>query len=175
MTREERIALYIKRVIGKRSIEELKLSEPLAVDLPGAAGLELAQGAPEKLMNAANAGLESVARDKPLTFAEIAGLEAIVNAKERPAIPLESANFSIGHSLWAHLAAPETRSRIWSWQKSIGRVEVRGINAPYGGTAFVVGQNRLMTNRHVAELFANGIGDKRISFIEGVTPGFNLA
>ncbi|MBG0793184.1 DNA/RNA non-specific endonuclease [Methylocystis sp. H62] len=175
MTREERVAQYVKRVIGKRSIEELKLSEPITEGMPASAGLELPGGAPEKLMNAANTGLESVASGKTLTAAEIAGLEAIINAKERPAIPLESADFTISHPVWAHLATPETRSRIWSWQKSIGRIEVKGIDAPYGGTGFVVGQNRLMTNRHVAELFASGLGDKRVSFIDGVTPGFNLA
>lgn len=175
MTREERVARYMKRIIGKRSVEELKLSEPITEGLESTGGFDLAGGAAEKLMKAANAGLENLASSKTLTPAQIAGLEAIINAKERPAVPLESADFVISHPTWMHLSTPETRARIWSWQKSIGRVEVKGIGAPYGGTAFVVGSGRLMTNRHVAELFVRGLGDKRINLIPGVTPGFNLA
>ena len=30
---------------------------------------------------------------------------------------------------------------------------------PCGGTGFIVGNGRLMTNRHVAQLFAHGLGD----------------
>ena len=30
---------------------------------------------------------------------------------------------------------------------------------PYGGTGFVVGEGLLMTNRHVAEMFTEGLGE----------------
>jgi DNA/RNA endonuclease G (NUC1) len=36
---------------------------------------------------------------------------------------------------------------------------------PYAGTGFLVGENLLMTNRHVAELFSSGLGRKNISLI----------
>ena len=38
---------------------------------------------------------------------------------------------------------------------------------PYGGTGFVVGDGLLMTNRHVAELFAAGVGKEGLTFISG--------
>ncbi len=38
---------------------------------------------------------------------------------------------------------------------------------PYGGTGFVVGDGLLMTNRHVAEIFAQGLGDRKLSFLDG--------
>jgi endonuclease G, mitochondrial len=67
------------------------------------------------------------------------------------------------------------RAKIWGWQKSVGRIEIKGTSLPYGGTGFVVGRNRLMTNRHVAEIFARGLGDRNIQRVNGVRPGFNLA
>jgi S1-C subfamily serine protease len=52
--------------------------------------------------------------------------------------------------------------------RSVGRVEVVGYpGLPYGGTGFVVGDGLLMTNRHVAELFTNGLGENELTFISG--------
>jgi V8-like Glu-specific endopeptidase len=38
---------------------------------------------------------------------------------------------------------------------------------PYAGTGFVVGPDLMMTNRHVAQIFSDGIGTKRLNFQSG--------
>ncbi len=49
------------------------------------------------------------------------------------------------------------RARIEAVIPSVGRIELPGqTRIPYGGTGFVVGPGLVMTNRHVAELFAEG-------------------
>lgn len=52
-------------------------------------------------------------------------------------------------------------------------MELKGSRYPYGGTAFVVGEGLLMTNRHVAEIFAAGLGDRDLRFRPGITAGFS--
>jgi len=60
---------------------------------------------------------------------------------------------------WSPLNAPEVKARLNATFASIGRIELPLMpSIPYGGTGFVVGPNLLMTNRHVARLFAEGIG-----------------
>lgn len=64
--------------------------------------------------------------------------------------------------------SPVRRQAIEAAIPSIGRVEVIGYpEVPYGGTAFVVGDDLLMTNRHVAALFAAGLGERGIAFLSG--------
>ena len=58
---------------------------------------------------------------------------------------------------------------------AVGRIELPGqSNIPYGGTGFVVGPGLLMTNRHVAEIFATGLGDRRIRFRSGWRAAVNF-
>ena len=35
---------------------------------------------------------------------------------------------------------------------------------PYGGTSFIVGPDLVMTNQHIAQLFAAGIGQRNLRF-----------
>jgi hypothetical protein len=54
---------------------------------------------------------------------------------------------------------PEVHARLEPLFTSIGRIELpTNPSIPYGGTGFVVGPNLLMTNRHVARLFTEGLG-----------------
>ena len=58
---------------------------------------------------------------------------------------------------------------------AVGRIELPGHpSIPYGGTGFVVGRDLLMTNRHVAELFANGLGRRQLVFKTGRTAGIDF-
>jgi endonuclease G, mitochondrial len=51
------------------------------------------------------------------------------------------------------------KRRIASLLPLIGRVEVpRSPILPYAGTGFVVGRDLIATNRHVAQLFSQGLG-----------------
>lgn len=58
---------------------------------------------------------------------------------------------------------------------SIGRIELPGrTEIPYGGTGFVVGAGLIMTNRHVAGIFAQGLGDRNLDFISGGSAGIDF-
>lgn len=76
---------------------------------------------------------------------------------------------------WQHLEQDPYKGFIKAAIPSIGRVEIPNHpSAPYGGTAFVVGTDLLMTNRHVAETFATGLGIKDLNFIPGRSPGIDF-
>ena len=45
---------------------------------------------------------------------------------------------------------------------------------PYGGTGFIVGDGLIMTNRHVAGIFASGLGDRKLAFITGLKAGIDF-
>ena len=121
----------------------------------------------------AQRGLENAQAGRPLSAAEQFAIEAIVLPKERPVTFVRNNTFEIPASPWEHFAQPSIRTNIESAIPSVGRVELpSNRRIPYGGTAFVVGPNLLMTNRHVAQLFAQGVGNQ-ISFSPGETAGWD--
>ena len=84
-------------------------------------------------------------------------------------------SYTVRHADWLHLNDAGIKTRLEAAMPSIGRVEVPGHPwAPYGGTAFVVGPGLLMTNRHVAELFASGLGLAGLQFIPGRGAGVDF-
>ena len=115
-------------------------------------------------------GLDKIASDRldQVTPVEQFGLEAIILPKLRPVV------FITGNSTyddlpdpWESLNPPEIKTRLGALFPCIGRVELPNSPlVPYAGTAFIVGNGRLMTNRHVAQLFAQGLGTK-ISYRSG--------
>ncbi len=84
--------------------------------------------------------------------------------------------FTMTHPLWKHISDDAaTRARIEKVLPSVGRIELPGNRRyPYGGTGFIVGKDLVMTNRHVAEIFATGLGDRSIAFIGGAKAGIDL-
>lgn len=118
-------------------------------------------------------GIENLAMGRSLTPEQLLGTEAIIDEDLRPAIDIVNGKFDVVHPLWSDLSTdPALCTRIESVLPSIGRIELPGHpRLPYGGTGFVAGDGLIMTNRHVAEIFANGIGDRRLDFI----PGCNAA
>ena len=115
-------------------------------------------------------GLESLVRDESINDDQQQALEAIILPKFRPAINIIADTFSNPPAPWQHLGSADIKQRIERVVRSIGRVEVPDHpTAPYAGTGFVVGPNLMMTNRHVAELFASGFGEHQIAFRPGRT------
>lgn len=100
---------------------------------------------------------------------DLGSLEAIIHKKFRPAIFIIGNDFTAPKGKWSFLDKGDVHSTIKSAIPSVGCIEVpndpRG--RPYGGSAFVVGENLLMTNRHVAEIFASGVGDQELLFRRG--------
>lgn len=112
--------------------------------------------------------LEKLALRRDLNEQEQVFVEAIIIPNRRPAVNVVNGTYQVQHADWLALNDAEPRGRIEAALPSIGRVELPGHpTAPYEGTAFVVGPDLLMTNRHVAEIFAQGLGDRGLQFTAG--------
>jgi endonuclease G, mitochondrial len=95
-------------------------------------------------------------------------LEAIVLPNERPIVDVIDGTYVAPAAPFQHLGESAARATIEATIPAIGRIELPDHpSLPYGGTGFVVGNGLLMTNRHVAELFAAGLGREELSFIAG--------
>ena len=92
-------------------------------------------------------------------------VEAIILPQERPVVDVMDGTYDTPSAPFEHLGGAGERKQIEAAIRSIGRIELPGHpSLPYGGTGFIVGDGLLMTNRHVAELFAVGIGRDELSF-----------
>ena len=80
---------------------------------------------------------------------EAIGLEAIVQLYGRPALLIEKGSFEPAPPGWEILE--EKRSAIEANARSVGRIEVAGHpRLSWIGTGFLVAEQVIMTNRHVA-------------------------
>lgn len=124
----------------------------------------------------ARSGLENLALGQALSPEQLLSTEAIINEDLRPAIDIIDGRFEVHHPLWTELTSnAELRQRIEGVLPSIGRVELPAHpRLPYGGTGFVVGSGLVMTNRHVAEIFAQGVGDRGLSFVPDRRAGIDF-
>lgn len=122
--------------------------------------------------------LETIARGETLSPPQQYVAEAIILPDLRPAIYIENDSFGrVEHYLWQSLNDNHTyRANLHAAIPSIGRIELpyRRRSDIYGGTGFVVGPNVIMTNRHVAEIFATGVGERHVAFRAGCNAGFDL-
>lgn len=157
-TKAERVAEYLRMI---ESPEELLESLPsdLMLEGVGASGLESTGGLPTH--DRVRSGLERIARGLDPTEEEAGQLEAIILPGKRPATFVQNGTYTIEDKLWQHLEKPEFKSHIEAAIPAIGRVELPdNPSVPFGGTGFIVGDGLMMTNRHVANLFASGLGTR---------------
>lgn len=152
-TSKEQVESYLRSLLESESATRgLRAVADLANFLPPEA-----QEAYSRLVG----GLEA-------TGADVQTIEAIVLPHLRPVYNVISDTFDDPPKPWDDLK--KHKPKIETAIRAVGRVEVFGVpGLPYGGTAFVVGKNLLMTNRHVAELFIQGVGDKSLAFFPGRT------
>jgi V8-like Glu-specific endopeptidase len=97
-------------------------------------------------------------------------LEAIVMPYHRPVVDIVDNRMRTDQltSEWQSLAGDALRPQIEQCLWSIGRIDVPKLpSLPYAGTGFIVGPDLLMTNRHVANIFAQGVGIRTINFQPG--------
>jgi len=128
--------------------------------------LEAARSAADKL---------SSRRRGDLSDMELAATEAIIIPGKRPAFDVVDGVYNADHPLWAKLNDEPFRGNLLRAIPGVGRIELVGIpDVPYGGTGFVIGDGLLMTNRHVAEIFAQGLGAKGLRFNDGQGAGLDL-
>jgi endonuclease G len=109
----------------------------------------------------AESGLQKLAQNQPhdLTPPELFALEAIVMPLNRPVVFVRGNSYDDVPDPWSKLNSTAVKSTISELLPKIGRIELPfNPLVPYGGTGFIVSDDLLMTNRHVAQLFASGLG-----------------
>ncbi|MFI0714682.1 trypsin-like serine peptidase [Streptomyces inhibens] len=136
------------------SLEELPAEE-----LPAGQISQFAQQERTRVVAAGVSGLEKLAegRADEISDDESFGMEAIVLLEGRPAILVQNHDFAPQQGDWAVLDGH--RAAIRESFARVGRVELSGhISLDWLGTAFLVGPDVVLTNRHVAAEFARGDG-----------------
>jgi len=130
---------------------------------------------PEEI-DAAKSAAQKIQMDQVLSPDEQFALEAIIIPDKRPAIDIVDGDYHITHPLWTHFETDSNiHQRLRQVIPSIGRIELPGHpTIPYAGTGFVAGDDLLMTNRHVAEIFADGLGIRHIAFKPGYASGIDF-
>ena len=103
------------------------------------------------------------------------GIEAIVSVA-RPAMVLQDGAFGDPPPPWADILGP-FRQSIRTTAMSVGRIGVRGLPQlplPYAGTGFMVAEDAVMTNCHVARVFSQHGADGDWSFQPGLEANLDL-
>ena len=111
----------------------------------------------ERLIDAGKQGIEKLSdnRDVELSDEEETGLEAIVLLTMRPALLIQNGTFADPPDEWSILGRPDVRSAVEATAQSVGRIETTNHpNLEWVGTGFLVADDVVMTNRHVAVEFA---------------------
>lgn len=154
-----RLKLMLSQIAPREAIESIHRPQSRP-ELQ--AGVETFDTAPDPTVSV-DSGLRKMAEDREqeATPAELFALEAIVMPANRPVVFVRGESYDNVEAPWTALNDGAVRARINPLLPLIGRVEVPNSPlVPYGGTGFVVGRNLLMTNRHVAVLFTQGLGTR---------------
>ena len=120
--------------------------------------------------------IDKIATNRPLDPEESFAIEAIIIPDQRPVLDVLAGNrFTTDHLLWQDLLSGAPHQSLSKSIPAVGRVELPGHpSLPYGGTGFVVGPGLIMTNRHVAEIFASGLGRQNLVFKPGLKSEIDL-
>jgi V8-like Glu-specific endopeptidase len=140
--------------------------EPKAVDQVDAA----ISAERKRLLEVGAGALDTLRNEGPaaaLTAEAQLGIEAIVSVA-RPALMIHDGAFGDPPPPWDHILGPH-RERITNTTLSVGRIGVQGLpQVPYAGTGFMVGDDVVMTNCHVARVFSRSESNGAWSFQPGL-------
>jgi V8-like Glu-specific endopeptidase len=133
--------------------------------------------AQDRLIEAGRRAVAKVRRDgrgARLDRREADGLEAIILLTGRPALLIQNGKFFPPPDDWSELET--VRAKIESHFPSIGRIEVTGHpDYEWIGTGFLVADDVVMTNRHVAMEFSREDRKKRKwKFAAGMKPSIDF-
>ncbi|MRX51188.1 serine protease [Paracoccus sp. S-4012] len=173
-----RLRDYLAKVLPGGGLEELADTGAAAESMLEAAWIDATApaAAPPARPEAIRSAAEKLAQGAELDREEQFVTEAIIIPDKRPAVLVQDGDYRVAHALWTHYDQdPGIRQRLRTAIASIGRVELPDHpSLPYGGTGFVVGPDLLMTNRHVAEIFASGLGLRDLRFRPGLSAGVDF-
>jgi hypothetical protein len=146
------------RAIVGRGADELETVEAATVDPV----VELAENAVDAARK-----LQEEGPNADFTEGEMLGLEAIILLEGRPPILIQNGSFFPPPPEWKILT--DFRPGIEQAFRSVGRIEVNGHpRFEWIGTGFLVADDVVMTNRHVAEEFSQRDGGTGWSFKSGI-------
>ncbi len=150
---------------GIEAIAEIQ-TESLMAPQPGLQGAETPEEA-----HAAREAARKVVRGEEISNHDAFLIEAIIIPDKRPATLVIDDDYTVQHQDWLHFNTDQgIRKALRTAIPAVGRIELPRLpQVPFGGTGFVVGEGLVMTNRHVAELFARGLGTQGLGFIPGQT------
>lgn len=148
----------------RQMLEKWRVGAPSAVDVEESFHGNVKEGLAaterfitERVIEVAIKATEKALNDEEMNFEEQDVLEAIILPGKRPVLDISDGEFSTPPPDWEFLT--DHRPMIRSILPSIGRVDVpEMLSIPYGGTGFFIGDGLLLTNRHVARLFVQGVG-----------------
>ena len=152
LEKAKRLKGMLSQIAGRQGLESIASASARA-----SAGLESIS--PERTN--VQSGLEKLAdnRHQDITPNEMFGLEAIVMKENRPVVFVRGNSYDDVGNPWSSLNAAEVKTRLSDSFPLIGRIELPNSTLlPYAGTGFVVGKGLVATNRHVAQIFAQGLG-----------------
>lgn len=116
---------------------------------------------------------QKMERNDSLTKEDLFKLESIILPALRPAFDIVGDSFGELPTPWTDIY--QKRSAIEPLIKGIGRINLAG-HPKFSrvGTGFVCGENLLLTNRHVAEIFSTKESDGKLLFTPGIRPSVDL-
>jgi hypothetical protein len=113
-------------------------------------GIEDTPWATSPEVQLATEAIRRLERRESLASDHLAAVEAIILPNERPVVDVVGGTYDTPAPPFENLGAGGARERIEAAIPSVGRIELPGHpSLPYGGTGFIVGDDLLMTNRHV--------------------------
>jgi len=96
---------------------------------------------------------------------EMPKAEAMINLHLRPALLIKYNKIETPDSAEVRRRLLPYIGKLESRVASVGRIEFRKIGRPFGGTGWMIGDDVIVTNRHVAKLMANKKGNT-ITFVK---------
>ena len=154
----KRLLQYVKSIAGDTPMEEFV---DFIADDDGLEGVST-----KRIKKAEQAAMRAV-QGKSVSAEGLYHLEAIVHRKNRPSHRVYGKKFDAFPGEFSFITEdPKTRNRIRNTFPAVGRIDITDLST-YAGTGFVVGQNLVMTNRHVAMEFTTGVGrGKRVKILD---------
>ncbi len=165
---QDKVLRHLKQLLAKPATPETFLES-----YPAGAPQVLAAPPPE-IVQRALADVALLESQASVAAPAMQVLEAIVLPGLRPVLDVIDDTFEDPGPLFPVLQ--KRRAEVSKATRAIGRVNLVGMpGRKYGGTAFIVGQDLMMTNRHVAALFAMGVGwGRRLAFAPGRSAEIDL-
>lgn len=171
MSHADDVARYLKQVTPGDAAEALRTEAP---------GNELVvpRGPTPSVLRRPDRARDAAARvlsGKGVAAEDLFSIEAIILPGLRPVVDIQDGRYGAVADPWSSFESEPVRRVLERVLPSIGRIEVFGHpRVPYGGTGFIVGDNLVMTNRHVAEIFVQGLGIRDLQFRSGLGSGVDF-